>query len=100
VTVSFYQFEKTRRSQQNGALLVFTTDLPSDAAILGVAFVSEDDRSAADQAIARAIESLNPPAVPVSNPERPEVQKARLNSNEPMPVEPNYGRLDLRPLSH
>jgi hypothetical protein len=99
VTVSFYQFEHARRSHQHGALLVFTTDSPSDAAILGAAFVSDDDRRVADQAIVRAIESLNPPVASAASPAPPVVQKARLPATEPTPVESNYG-LDLRPLSH
>jgi hypothetical protein len=99
VTLSFYQFDKTRRSQQNGTLVVFITDSPSNAAVLGMAFVADHDKSSSDEAVRRAIESLQPPAAPVVSPERPVVQKARLQQTEPTREEPNYG-LDLHPLSH
>lgn len=97
VTVSFYQFEKIQRSQRTGVLVVFMTDLPSDAAVLGMAFVADGDKSEANQAIVRAVESLQPPAVRVTSPERPAVQKARLPSTDAPSDSSSYG-LDLHPL--
>jgi hypothetical protein len=97
LTLSLYQIETAQRGGQHGVLVVFTTDLPSDAAILGIAFVGDGDRSGAEKAIARAIDSLEPPPAPVAMPERPVVQKARLSTDPPPTTEPTYG-LDLRPL--
>jgi len=95
VVVSLYELGRTRRSQQEGVLVVFTTDLPSDAAVLGVAFVTEHDKTTAGPQIVRAIESLDPPVAPGSSLEPPPVVKARLSSD--VPDEPNYG-LDLHTL--
>jgi hypothetical protein len=95
VVVSLYELGRARRSQQDGVLVVFTTDLPSDAAVLGVAFVTERDKATAGPQIVRAIESLDPPVAPGSSLEPPPVVKARLVSD--VPEEPNYG-LDLRTL--
>jgi hypothetical protein len=69
VVLSLHQVDGLRRAQTSGALLVFTTDLPSDAAILGVAFVASDDKNHADTAVLRAVASLLPPAAPGSAPE-------------------------------
>jgi len=99
ITLSFYQFERVRRSQHTGVMLIFTTDLPSNAAVLGVAFVASDDRNTGDQAVLRAIESLTPPEASAPKPERAPLAKLRSSdSTEPRPAEKeNYG-LDLHTL--
>ncbi|HKQ70588.1 MAG TPA: hypothetical protein VJT73_14675 [Polyangiaceae bacterium] len=100
ITLSFYQFERVRRSQHHGVMLVFTTDLPSTEALLGVAFVASDDRNKGDQAVLRAIESLTPPDVAAPTTEHAPTAKLRSSepAAEPAPAEKeNYG-LDLRKL--
>jgi hypothetical protein len=90
VGLSLYQFDRIRRSQENGVMVIFTTDLPSDAAVLGVAFVADNDRDNADQAILRAIESLNPPVAPGPTAERAPKLTAPASRRSP-PEPPNAG---------
>jgi hypothetical protein len=56
--VNLYQFDGATHGSRKGPLLVFSTDLPEGKALLGVAFVPEDDSSKADEAILKAIESI------------------------------------------
>ncbi len=112
IMLSLYQFGGVRRSEHRGVVLVFTTDMPSDAAILGVAFVADDDRSNGDQAIVRTIGSLALPEAAAPAPAPPRMSAAKL-SNSPKTEIPahapdvrrsaaskgtekqNYGALDL-----
>jgi hypothetical protein len=100
ITLSLYQFDRVRRSQQNGVMVVFTSDLPSSAAVLGLAFVAASDRRQEDRAVVRAIESLSPPEAAAPRPER--TPTAKLHNSESEPDTPakrkeNYG-LDLHTL--
>jgi hypothetical protein len=56
--LSLYQLDGAVREENKGALLVFTTKLPQGPALLGAAFVSDDDAENSDQAIFKAIESI------------------------------------------
>jgi hypothetical protein len=101
ITLSLYQFDRVRRSQRDGMMVVFTSDLPSSAAVLGLAFVASDDKSQEDRAIVRAIESLSPPEAASPRPERTPAVKLR-NSESPADdpakrKKENYG-LDLHTL--
>jgi hypothetical protein len=113
IMLSLYQFGGVRRSEHRGALLVFTTDMPSDAAILGVAFVADDDKSDGDQAIVRAIGSLALPEATTAAPAPPRVSAAKLSTSPKTEIpahapdvrrsaasnkgseKQNYGALDL-----
>jgi hypothetical protein len=89
IMLSLYQFADVRHSQHHGVMVVFTTDLPSNAAVIGLAFVANDDKHRGNQAVLHAIESLSPPEVAGPAPER--VPKAGLPTSSSKSREPTDG---------
>lgn len=58
--VLLYQFNGARLGLKDGPLLVFSSSLPDGKELLGVAFVPNDDKTNADEAIIKAIMSISP----------------------------------------
>lgn len=57
--VSLYQFGGAKRDHDAGPLLVFSAPLTPDLLLIGAAFVADNDKSNADSAVLKAIESLS-----------------------------------------
>lgn len=64
--VAFYQLDGAVRDAKKGPLLVFAANLPEGSLLVGAGFVPDDDKSNADAAILKAVESLatTPPTTP------------------------------------
>ena len=62
IDVALYQFDGAKRGGEPGPLLVFVAQLVPDRALLGLAFVAENDTANADAAVLAAIDSLAPAA--------------------------------------
>jgi len=56
--VSLWQLEGGVRGTKKGPLLIIATSTADDKGVLGVGFVPDDDKSGADEAIMKSIESL------------------------------------------
>lgn len=57
--VTLWQLDGASREKTKGPLLVFVAPLPANKALIGVAYVPDDDKSGADQAILKSIDSLS-----------------------------------------
>jgi len=56
--VSLWQLEGGARAEKKGPLLIIATSVADDKGVLGVGFVPDDDKSGADEAIMKSIESI------------------------------------------
>lgn len=63
LTVSLWQFDGATRGTKKGPVLVFSAPLADQHAVLGVAFVPNDDGANSDAAVLRAIKSIGPKSV-------------------------------------
>ncbi len=60
--MSLWQADDVIRTDKKGSVLVFGAPLPDKSLLLGVGFVSNDDKTDADKAILAAIDSIAPSA--------------------------------------
>jgi len=64
--VTLWQLDGATKEKTKGPLVVFVAPLPQNKALLGVGYVPDDDKSGADQAILKAVDSLSAPVDPAS----------------------------------
>jgi hypothetical protein len=64
--VTLWQLEGASKEKTKGPIIIFAAPLPNNKALLGVGYVPNDDKSGADQAILKAIDSLSAPVDPAS----------------------------------
>ncbi len=60
--VTLWQLDGASREASKGPLLIFAAPLSRTKALIGVGYVPEDDKSGADAAILKAIDTLSMPA--------------------------------------